>query len=343
LAAQVAAEAAAANLRGTSTTSLLIGTGSKVFTTQSGKQFDIGNWILAVSDADETNYMHGHVTDYTGTSLTLNVTNIGGSGTFADWSLYISGTQGAKGDTGTINDLSGVPTATIASGDTLIFTDINDSNLTKKTTYALLLGSAFQSVVVREFTATGAGTYTPTANTVAFIAEWVGDGGGGGARTTNSGSAGGSTTFDSIVANGGQGGVYGSDGNVSKGGLGGTGGSGTADIRVPGGGGHVMGGPSSPGGVNPLFPSQGTTTTPSGDAINGNKGCGGGGGNSNATTTYSGGGGGGGEYCKKAYSGTIAASYSYTIGTGGAGGSAGSIAGGTGGNGYIRITEFIKA
>jgi hypothetical protein len=92
-----AAEAAAANLRGTSTTSLLIGTGSKVFTTQSGKQFNVGNWLLAVSDADEANYLHGQVTAYSGPSLTVNVTNTGGSGTLADWSIYVSGTQGAQG------------------------------------------------------------------------------------------------------------------------------------------------------------------------------------------------------------------------------------------------------
>lgn len=205
------------------------------------------------------------------------------------------------------------------------------------------VGSAFQSIRVREFTATGAGTYTPTANTVAFIAEWVGAGGGGGARVTNNGTDGGTTTFDSIVANGGEGGRLGGDGAVSRGGVGGTGGTGTADSRVPGGGGHLATGPSSAGGDNPLFPSSGSTTAPAGNAVAGNYGCGGGGGNSNSGSTYSGGGGGGGEYCGKAYYGTIAASHSYNIGTGGAGGAAGTIAGGTGGNGYIRITEFIKA
>jgi hypothetical protein len=201
---------------------------------------------------------------------------------------------------------------------------------------------AFASVVVREFTATGAGTYNPTTNTMAFIAEWVGAGGGGGARTTNSGTSGGSTTFDSIVANGGSAGTYGADGSVTAGGAGGTGGSGTANVRVPGGGGMVTNGQSSAGGNNPLFPTQGCTTVASGTAVNGNKGCGGGGGNSNSGTTYSGGGGGGGEYCKKAYSGTIASSYSFNIGTGGAGGTAGGIAGGAGGDGYIRITEYLK-
>lgn len=142
LAAQVAAEAAAAALRGTSTSSVAIGTGSKAFTTQSGKQFDVGTWLLIASEADETNYMHGQVTAYSGTSLTVNVTNTGGSGTLADWDISVSGTRGATGATGTINDLTGVPTATIASGDYMIFTDVNDSNLTKRDTVTNIFNNA---------------------------------------------------------------------------------------------------------------------------------------------------------------------------------------------------------
>lgn len=95
-----AIESAAASLRGTSTTSLAIGTGTKVFTTQAAKQFDVGNFILAVSDANNANYMSGQVTGYSGTTLTLNVTSTGGSGTKADWSLFISGPVGATGATG---------------------------------------------------------------------------------------------------------------------------------------------------------------------------------------------------------------------------------------------------
>lgn len=94
------AAASAAKLSGTSTTSLAIETGSKVFTTQSGKFFEAGRWLLATSDANPTNYMHGQVTSYSGTTLTLNVTNIGGSGTLADWTITISGTRGATGATG---------------------------------------------------------------------------------------------------------------------------------------------------------------------------------------------------------------------------------------------------
>ena len=73
--------------RATSTTSLLIGTGSKTFVTQSGKNFGVGSFVLATSDADPTNFMLGQVTSYAGTSLVITVTAIGGSGTRADWTL----------------------------------------------------------------------------------------------------------------------------------------------------------------------------------------------------------------------------------------------------------------
>lgn len=99
-ASAVTAAAEAANLSGTSASSVLIATGSKAFTTQSGKFFNVGNWVLVASDANEVNYMHGQVTAYSGTSLTVNVTNIGGSGTFSDWVITVSGTQGATGPTG---------------------------------------------------------------------------------------------------------------------------------------------------------------------------------------------------------------------------------------------------
>lgn len=132
-AAQVAAEAAAASasnqaaaLSGTSTTSLAIGTGGKSFTTQTGKEFDAGNWILATSDADPTNFMHGYVSSYSGTSLTLVVTNVGGSGTHADWTLRVSGTQGATGATGATGPAgtSSAPYRTTSSTTTLAAADL---------------------------------------------------------------------------------------------------------------------------------------------------------------------------------------------------------------------------
>lgn len=102
--AEANAEAAATKLVGTSTTSLAIDTGEKIFTTQADKFFEAGNWLLITSDADIANYMHGQVTTYSGTTLTMNITNIGGSGTLADWTIRLSGTRGAVGAPGTVGD-----------------------------------------------------------------------------------------------------------------------------------------------------------------------------------------------------------------------------------------------
>jgi hypothetical protein len=80
----------------TSTTSTLIGTGSKTFTIQTGKLFQVGGWVIVASQATPANYMHGQVTAHnSGTgSLTVNVTSIGGSGTLTDWLISLSGPMG---------------------------------------------------------------------------------------------------------------------------------------------------------------------------------------------------------------------------------------------------------
>lgn len=116
-ATQAAASAAtaagyAAALTSTSTTSLLIATGAKVFTTQASKAYVPGQFISAVSAANNANFMHGTVTTYTGTTLTINVTDIGGSGTLADWQISISGSQGSAGATGA----AGTIAYTVATG-----------------------------------------------------------------------------------------------------------------------------------------------------------------------------------------------------------------------------------
>lgn len=87
----------------TSTTSISIATGTKVFTIGTGKFFKVGSFVLIASDADETNYMHGQITGYSDTTLTVNVTTTGGGGTFADWVITISGVKGAAGANGPLS------------------------------------------------------------------------------------------------------------------------------------------------------------------------------------------------------------------------------------------------
>jgi hypothetical protein len=90
----------------TSTTSFLIGIGSKAFTTQAGLAYTVGARVRASSAANTANFMEGLVTAYSGTTLTINVTLIGGSGTLADWNINLSGEQGNTGNTGAVGPTS---------------------------------------------------------------------------------------------------------------------------------------------------------------------------------------------------------------------------------------------
>jgi hypothetical protein len=98
---------------GSSTTSLVIGTGSKVFATQAGLAYQVGGYVRASSAAGGANFMEGFVTDYVGTSMTIGVIKVGGAGTFADWNLQVAGAPG-DGDllsTNNLSDLADIRTA----------------------------------------------------------------------------------------------------------------------------------------------------------------------------------------------------------------------------------------
>lgn len=73
-----------------SATSTAIGTGAKTFTVPSMTGAPIvyaGQTLEVRSRANPANKMIGVVTGAIGTTLTLNITSVGGSGTFADWSI----------------------------------------------------------------------------------------------------------------------------------------------------------------------------------------------------------------------------------------------------------------
>lgn len=89
-------------LSGTSTSSVTIGTGSKTFTISPAMNvpFPVGTVVRAYGSTN-TNYMTGFVTAATTTSVTINVVETGGVGTFASWTLVVSGFKGATGAKGT--------------------------------------------------------------------------------------------------------------------------------------------------------------------------------------------------------------------------------------------------
>jgi len=99
-------------LAGTSATSLAIETGTKVFTTQPGKQWSLGQRLRAASD-DGTRIMEGEITGYTGTTLTIDVDYVVGSGSHADWNINIAGHPGADAVTYDFNNVAAVEATNI--------------------------------------------------------------------------------------------------------------------------------------------------------------------------------------------------------------------------------------
>lgn len=104
----------------TSTTSLTVGTGSKTLTIQTGKLFGVGQFVTI---ADGANVMTGSITAHnSGTgSLTVDVTNIKGSGTFASWTIGLAGAPG-------LPSLVMVASVTPAAAATLDFLTLFSNN-----------------------------------------------------------------------------------------------------------------------------------------------------------------------------------------------------------------------
>lgn len=167
-----AAQNYAAALQGTSTTSLSIGTGTKVFTTQSGKQWALGQRLRAASD-DGAKLMDGEVTAYSSTTLTISADYTEGSGTHADWNISIVGARGAQGTTG--SNGAGVPAIVGGDGAKLLRVRPDESN------YETIL-PWFNNVTIM----TSGGTFTPETGRTKYLVILVAGGGSGG---KSSGSA----------------------------------------------------------------------------------------------------------------------------------------------------------
>ena len=145
----------------TSSTSLTVGTGSKTLTIEAGKGFTVGQPVLIASTASPTNYMSGQVTAYNSTTgaMTVNVTNIGGSGTVAAWTVSVSAAVLATAPS--------LAQRTITSADTLIASDqgklINCSGtFTLAVTAAATLGNGWWCYV--RDTGTGVITLDPAGS-----------------------------------------------------------------------------------------------------------------------------------------------------------------------------------
>lgn len=230
----------------------------------------------------------------------------------------------------------------------LLISPTNGARLTSDGTTAVWRLPNFTSQVFLS----GSGTYTTPPNCTAIEVDYSGGGGGGGAvgaSTAPSGSVGGNTTFNGVVATGGNPGTGGTGSALGVGGATPAAGSGTATERYPGNSGGAgsegvttrFGGT---GGASPLFggaPVQPPNAT-IGNAGAASSGAGGTGAGGTPATVYSGGGGSSGEGVKLIIL-NPSATYAYSIGTGGAGGiGTGTAAetGGSGAGGRISVKEF---
>jgi hypothetical protein len=103
----------------TSATSVLIATGSKVFTTNftnSQTAFAIGTRVRVAYSSTPADFMEGVVTAFSGTTFTVLVDSIGGSGTFASWTISVAGIQGSNGVTSFSGNSTGLTPATATTG-----------------------------------------------------------------------------------------------------------------------------------------------------------------------------------------------------------------------------------
>jgi hypothetical protein len=84
--------AMAINYNTTSGTEILIGTGTKTFIAETDGLQQIGQFVIAASAADPTNYMAGQIMSYNPEDgeLILEVNAIGGAGTFDDWVIAVT-------------------------------------------------------------------------------------------------------------------------------------------------------------------------------------------------------------------------------------------------------------
>lgn len=99
-AASAASAIALDSTNATSSTSVDIGTGSKSFTIETGKNFVPGMYVRIVDDAaPATNTMDGTITSYdSGTgALVVDIADTEGSGTKTAWTITISGRRGTDG------------------------------------------------------------------------------------------------------------------------------------------------------------------------------------------------------------------------------------------------------
>lgn len=177
-ASAVSAANYAAGLNATSTSANDIGTGSKTWTTQTGKQFGAGGYVQIIRQSDTTMWMIGQVTAYnSGTgSITVSVEDSNGSGNYSGWDIRVSGKRGAQGAIG-IDGTVSLPYVAKTSAYTADAADKGKLIDCTSGTWALgyqapaTLGANW-FIYVRN-SGTGDITHTPTSGTIDGLASFI--------------------------------------------------------------------------------------------------------------------------------------------------------------------------
>jgi hypothetical protein len=87
-----------------STTSLAVNPGSKAFTVSNVGAFATGMRVRVLYQISPATYMDGLIASIVGSVITVTVTTVSGSGTFADWKFTVIGTPGSNGTNGAVGD-----------------------------------------------------------------------------------------------------------------------------------------------------------------------------------------------------------------------------------------------
>jgi hypothetical protein len=151
-----------------STSSVLIGNGSKTFTVDANLAYIPLQEVLIVYDP--SNHMHAEVTSYSGTTLVVDVNHHTGSGTFASWVINLDGIPvDAITGVGTANEISYFTSGqVIASLDTATYPSLTELALVKGVG-SQVVGTTDTNILTNKRitarTGTVASSPTPTINT----------------------------------------------------------------------------------------------------------------------------------------------------------------------------------
>lgn len=165
-----AAAASALSLIANSSTTLAIGVGTRVFTIPAGKQYQNGEPVSSVSVGTPTAKMFGTVADYTGTALTVTMTDFEGSGSYSDWVISPSGARGPTGSisggnlSGALNEAKGPDIASVTTLD--IWSGAGNYEVVTGTATITGFAAAPQAGARRRLLAGGTPTFTAGANMV---------------------------------------------------------------------------------------------------------------------------------------------------------------------------------